>query len=173
MVTVISLYICISYIYTFGYISSLHSYCISIFFVTYFLSLIHLLSILLLYSSDDTYTYACLSCVHNKFHLFIQVCLSYMTFMVIYYTICYVLCSCTVFMYSFHIQFSYFTFHITFSFILAFHIILYSYTFSYSMSDRIISCYRTYHHIAVLCFSDNNISFHMSYSNHLFYVSCL
>ena len=57
--------------------------------------------------------------------------------------------------------------------ILTFQIILHSYTFSYIMSDRIISCYRTYHHIAVLCFSDHIISFHMSYSNHLFYVSCL
>ena len=57
--------------------------------------------------------------------------------------------------------------------IITFQIILHSYTFSYIMSDRIISCYRTYHHIAVLCFSDHIISFHMSYSNHLFYVSCL
>ena len=56
---------------------------------------------------------------------------------------------------------------------LTFQIILHSYTFSYIMSDHIISCYRTYHHIAVLCFSDHIISFHMSYSNHLFYVSCL
>ena len=120
--------------------------------------------------------------------------------MVIYYIICYVLfsytvimychhvlfsvfmyyvmyCSCTVFMYSFHILFSCFTFHITFSFILTFLIILHSYTFSYIMSDRIISCYRTYHrtyhHIVVLCFSYHIISFHMPYSKHLFYVSCL
>ena len=57
--------------------------------------------------------------------------------------------------------------------ILTFQIILHSYTFSYIVLDRIISCYRTYHHIAVLCFSDHIISFHMSYSNHLFYVSCL
>ena len=171
---------------------------------------------------------------------------TYITFMVIYYTICYVLfscivimyyhrvlfsrtvimyCSCTnfiycihvLFMYYFHILFSCYTFHITFSFmyctcsytfcvlyfvlsiycihvlfnilsyfiychlvlfiyriiILTFQIILHSYTFSYILSDRIISCYRTYHHIAVLCFSDHIISFHMSYSNHLFYVSCL
>ena len=86
---------------------------------------------------------------------------------------CVMYCSCTVFMYSFHILFSCFTFHITFSFILTFQIILHSYTFSYIMSDRIISCYRTCHHIAVLCFSYHIISFHMSYSNHLFYVSCL
>ena len=150
---------------------------------------------------------------------------TYITFMVIYYTICYVLFSCTVimychrvlfshtviiycvhvlisytvfmycFMYYFHILFPYYTFHITFSFmyctcsytfrvlyfilsiyciiILTFHIILNSYTFSYIMSDRIVPCYRTYHHIVVLCFLDHIISFHMSYSNHLFYISCL
>ena len=57
--------------------------------------------------------------------------------------------------------------------ILTFQIILHSYTFSYIMLDRIISCYRTYHHIAVLCFSYHIISFHISHSNHLFYVSCL
>ena len=128
---------------------------------------------------------------------------TYITFMVIYYTICYVLFSCTVFMYCIHvlfhvlfmyyfyILFSCYTFHISCTvlvhilfvyctlyfpytiFILTFQIILHSYTFSYIMSDRIISCYRTYHHIAVLCFSDHIISFHMSYSNHLFYISCL
>ena len=106
------------------------------------------------------------------------------------FTYCYhVLCSCTNFIYCihvlFHVLFMYY-FHILSYFIychlivfiyyiiiLTFQIILHSYTFSYIMSDRIISCYRTYHHIAVLCFSDHIISFHMSYSNYLFYVSCL
>ena len=54
MVTVTSLYICISYIYTYSYnfyyLSSLHSYCMSIFSVTCSMSLAYLLSILLLYS---------------------------------------------------------------------------------------------------------------------------
>ena len=132
---------------------------------------------------------------------------TYITFMVIYYTSCYVLFSCTVIMYYFHILYSctvsctvfiycfpvilfillslsctvlvhilfvYCTLYFPYTvFILNFHIILHSYTFLYIMSDRIISCYRTYHHIAVLCFSDHIISFHMSYANHLFYVSCL
>ena len=106
-------------------------------------------------------TYAFLSCVHSMFHLFIQVCLSYIH--IIYdfhgYILYHLLCS--MFMYSFHIQFSCFTFHITFSFILTFQIILHSYTFSYIMSDRIISCYRTYHHIEILCFSDHNISYNL------------
>ena len=53
MVTITSLYICISYIYTylynFYYLSSLHSNCMSIFSVTYSISLAYLLSIPLLY----------------------------------------------------------------------------------------------------------------------------
>ena len=104
------------------------------------------------------------------------------------FTYCYhVLCSCTNFIYCIYVLFhvlctfhilSYFTYcHLVLFIyciiILTFQIILHSYTFSYIMSDRIISCYRTYHHIAVLCLSDHIISFHMSYSNHLFYVSCL
>ena len=90
----------------------------------------------------------------------------------ILYTICYVLFSCTVFMYCDHVLPSY-TVSPYCMIILTFQIILHSYTFSYIMSDCIISCYRTYHHIAVLCFSYHIISFHMSYSYHLFYVSCL
>ena len=53
MVTITSLYICISYIYTYSYnfyyLSSLHSYCMSIFSLTYSISLAYLLSIPLLY----------------------------------------------------------------------------------------------------------------------------
>ena len=53
MVTVTSLYICISYIYTYSYnfyyLSSLHSYRMSIFSVTCSMSMAYLLSILLLY----------------------------------------------------------------------------------------------------------------------------
>ena len=53
MVTVTNLYICISYNYTYSYnfyyLSSLHSYCMSILSVTCSMSLAYLLSILLLY----------------------------------------------------------------------------------------------------------------------------
>ena len=131
---------------------------------------------------------------------------TYITFMVIYYTVVmfyfhvllsytvfmyrFMYCSCTIFIYCFpvilfillslsctvlvHIIFMYCTLYFPYTvFILTFKIILHSYTFLYIMSDRIISCYRTYHHIAVLCFSDHIIYFHMSYANHLFYVSCL
>ena len=106
------------------------------------------------------------------------------------YMYCFMYCSCTIFIYCFpvilfillslsctvlvHILFVYYTLYFPYAvFILTFQIILHSYTFLYIMSDRIISCYRTYHYIAVLCFSDHIISFHMSYVNHLFYVSCL
>ena len=114
-----------------------------------------------------------------------RVLFSYTVFMY-----CFMYYSCTIFKYCFpiilfillslsctalvHILFVYCTLYFPYTvFILTFQIILHSYTFSYIMSDHIISCYRTYHHIAVLCFSDHIISFHMSYSNHLFYVSCL
>ena len=100
-----------------------------------------------------------IACSIYSFRYVCHIFISYMTFMVIYYTICYVLCSCTVFIYSFHILFSCFTFHITFQ------IILHSYTFSYIMSDHIISCYRTYHHIEILCFSDHNISYNLMLQN--------
>ena len=129
-------------------------------------------------------TYAFLSCVHSMFHLFIQVCLSYIHIIydfhgyILYHLLCsmFMYCSCTVhvlFMYCFHIPFSCFTFHIAFSFILTFQIILHSYTFSYIISDRIISCYITYHHIAELCFSYQSYLFTCHIQYHLFYVSCL
>ena len=54
MVIVTSLYMCISYIYSYSYnfydLSSLHAYCMSISFGTCSMSLTYLLSILLLYS---------------------------------------------------------------------------------------------------------------------------
>ena len=95
-----------------------------------------------------------LACSISSFRYVYHIFILYMTFMVIDYIICYVLFPGTVIIYCDHVIFS----HIN---------------FSYITSDHIISCYRTYHHIAVLCFSYHIISFHMSYSNHLFYVSCL
>ena len=119
-------------------------------------------------------TYAFLSCDHSMFYLVIQVCLSYIHIIydfhgyILYHLLCsislycyHVLSSYTVIMYCFHILLSC-------TVIYCIHVL-----FSYIMSDCIISCYRTYHHIAVLCFSYHIISFHMSYSNHLVYVSCL
>ena len=160
-------------------ITHIYTFTVFLCFVIFYLSLsfLALMSFYHMIIACSIYSFGTSSYDHSMFHLFIRhvyhIFISYMTFMVIYYTICYVLCSCTVFMYSVHILFSCYTFHITFSFILTFQIILHSYTFSYVMSDSIISCYRTYHHIAKLCFSYHTISFHMSYSNHLFYVSCL
>ena len=142
--------------FSFFDISPIYTFTVFMCFVIFYLSL----SFLALRHFYHVFLACSISSFRYVYHIFI----SYMTFMVIYYTICYVLCSCTVFMYSFHILFSCYTFHITFSFILTFQIILHSYTISYIMLDRIISCYRTYHHIAVTCFSYHIISFHMSYS---------
>ena len=92
---------------------------------------------------------------------------TYMTFMIIYYTICYllfayivimychrVLISYTVsmycFMYYFHILFSYYTFHITFSFM------YYTCSYSFRVIDTLLLVLVNlsyYHRIAVLCFS--------------------
>ena len=139
-------------------ISPIYTFTVFLCFVIFYLSL----SFLALMHFYHVFLACSISSFSYVYHIFI----SYMTFMVIYYTICYVLCSCTVFMYSFHILFSCYTFHITLSFILTFQIILHSYAFSYIMSDHIISCYRTYYHITVLCFSYHIIYFHMSYLNH-------
>ena len=137
----------------------------------------------LLFISIVLSTYAFLSCVHSMFHLVIQVCLSYIH--IIYYFHGYILYHllCSISMYCYHVPLSYtvimYCFHILLSCTIIYWVhVLLSYTvfmlhFSYIMSDHIISCYRTYHHITVLCFSYHIISFHMSYSKHLFYVSCL
>ena len=74
MATVTSLYICISYIYTysynFNYLSSLHSYCMSIFFLLHVLCLWHIsLSILFLYSY--TYHVFIFHACHMSFSMFL------------------------------------------------------------------------------------------------------
>ena len=123
-------------------------------------------------------TYSFLSCDHSMFHLIIQVCLSYIH--IIYdfhgYILYHLLCSIS--MYCYHVLSSYtvimYYFHILLSCAVIYCIhVLFHVLFSYIMSDCIISCYRTYHHIAVLCFSYHIISFHMSYSISFVYVSCL
>ena len=101
------------------------------------------------------------------YHMFIACSLysfRYVIFLYIYYFHAYILYHllCSIFMYCYHV-------------LLSCTVIMYCHhvLISYIMSDCIISCYRTYHHIAVLCFSYHIISFDMSYSNHLFYISCL
>ena len=154
-----------SHVLCLRHISYLYFYCIPV--------LCHLLLISIVLS-----TYAFLSCDHSMFHLVIQVCLSYIH--IIYdfhgYILYHLLCSIS--MYCYHVLLSYtviiYCFHILLSCTVIYCIhILFHVLFSYIMSDCIISCYRTYHHIVVLCFSYHIISFHMSYSNHLVYVSCL
>ena len=93
--TVTSLYICISYIYTypynFYYLSSLHAYCMSISFGTYSMSLAYLLSKLLLYSCFYTLHILCkfliLSC---SFPFLFIYCAC-----IIYFHITYLIMSCT------------------------------------------------------------------------------
>ena len=101
-----------------------------------------------------------IACSIYSFRYVYHIFISYMTFMVIYYTICYSLCPCTVIIYCFHIPLSctvIYCIHVLFH-VFILHICVHT----------LISCYRTYHHIAVLCLSYHIISFHMSYSNHLF-----
>ena len=140
-----------SHVLCLRHISYLYFYCIPVLF--------HLLLISIVLN-----TYAFLSCDHSMFHLVILVCLSYIH--IIYdfhgYILYHLLCSISMYCYHillsciviycihvlFHVLFSYilfscYTFHITFSFILTFQIILHSDTFLYIMSDCIISCYRT------------------------------
>ena len=127
MVIVTSLYIFISYIYTYSYnfyyFSSLHSYCMSIFSVTCSMSVAYLLSILLLYSCFYTLhipysfynlflfiSYHYFSDYVNFYHIF------HISFRVqsLYFTIIIIYChrfshilSCAFIDYSFHIPFLY------------------------------------------------------------------
>ena len=161
MVTITSLYICILYIYTYSYnfyyLSSLHSYCMSIFSVTYSISLAYLLSIPLLYFyfytlhiSYSFYNVLFFMFYYIFFHILLYFCILSILFMVIYYTICYILFSCTVIMYCVHIPFSCYTFHITFSFMYC----TCSYTFRVLDTLLLVLVYLSYYHrIAVLYFS--------------------
>ena len=115
------------------------------------------------------YTFSFMYCTCS--YIVLCTVLVHITFSFMYCTCSYiVLCTFHILSYFIYCHLVLFIYCII---ILTFQIILHSYTFSYIMSDSIISCYKTYHHITVLCFSDHIISFHMSYSNHLFYVSCL
>ena len=83
-------------------ISLIYTFTVFMCFVIFYLSL----SLLALMHFYHMFLACSISSFSYVYHIFI----SYMTFMVIYYTICYVLCSCTVFMYSVHILFSCYTF---------------------------------------------------------------
>ena len=127
MVTVTSLYICISYIYTYSYnfyyLSSFHSYCMSIFSVTYSMTLAYLLSILLLYFCFYTlhipYSFYNLL-LFISYHYFSDYVNFYHTFhislmsveLILYYHIIYHhrfshILSCAFIYYCFHIPFLY------------------------------------------------------------------
>ena len=127
MVTVTSLYICISYNYTYSYnfyyLSSLHSYCMSIISVTCSMSLAYLLSILLLYFCFYTlhipYSFYNLL-LFISYHYFSDYVNFYHTFhislksveLILYFHIIYRhrfshILSCAFIYYSFHIPFLY------------------------------------------------------------------
>ena len=91
MVTVTSLYICISYIYTYSYkfyyFSSFNSYCMSIFSVTCSMSLAYLLSILLLYSCFYT-LHIPYSFYNLLFYIFYYIFIYFCTFIYFLYFPC-------------------------------------------------------------------------------------
>ena len=118
MVTITSLYICIFYIctysYNFYYLSSLHSYGMSIFSVTCSMSLAYLLSILLLYS--------CFYTLHIPYSFYN---------LLLYF---HVLLSCTV-----HVLCSYTVFPVYFSYYFLLYLL---YLFIYFSCTVHLSCYR-------------------------------
>ena len=112
MVTVTSLYICISYIYTYSYnfyyLSSLHSYCMSIFSVTCSMSLAYLLSILLLYFCFYTlhipysfynllfYFHVPLSCTVHVLYSYTVFLLYFSYYFLLYVLYLFIYFSCTI-----------------------------------------------------------------------------
>ena len=127
MVIVTSLYICMSYIYTYSYnfyyFSSLHPYCMSIFSVTCSMSLAYLLSILLLYFCFYTVhipysfynlllfiSYHYFSDYVNFYHIFhisLRSAGLILHYHIIYYHRFSHILSCAFIYYSFHIPFLY------------------------------------------------------------------
>ena len=152
MVTVTSLYICISYIYTYSYnfyyLSSLYSYCMSIFSVTCSISLAYLLSILLLYSRFYT-----LHIPYSFYNL-----LTFMFYYIFFHILLYFYILSILFMCS-----SFMPYHISYTF----HIILYFTSYS-------CTCILSLHSSAMLI-----ILCHIFFTFHLhilvifFYVSCM
>ena len=180
MVTVTSLYICISYIYTYSYnfyyLSSLHSYCMSIFSVTCSMSLAYLLSIHLLYSCFYTLhipysfynlllfiSYHYFSYYVNFYHIF-HISLRSAE-LILYYHIIYChrfshILSCAFIYYTFHISFSFIYFmyfscvHIYFIYFLYFSCLIISHILFISSCTLLLILVPVYYHrIAVLCFS--------------------
>ena len=147
MVTVISLYICISCIYTYSYnfyyLSSLHSYCMSIFSVTCSMFLAYLLSILLLYSCFYT-----LHIPYSFYNLLLFMFYYIFFHILLYFYILSILFMCSSFM-PYHISYT-------------FHIILYftSYSCTYILSSHssamlLVLChifFTFYLHILVIFF---------------------
>ena len=139
MVTITSLYICISYIYTYSYnfyyLSSLHSYGMSIFSVTCSMSL----HISYLYFYCIPVSILCIFHIHS-----------------ITYCSIFMYCYHVLFMYCVHILFSWYTFHITFSCMYctcSYTFRVLSYTFLYNrVSSYFVlyySCTSLYFHLVI------------------------
>ena len=172
MVTVTSLYICISYIYThsynFYYLSSLHSYCMSIFSVTMSMSLAYLLSILLLYSCFYTLhipysfynllffiSYHYFSDYVNFYHIFhisLRSAELILYYHIIYYHRLSHILSCAFIYYTYHIPFS-FIYFLYFSCVHLSCLIISHILFISSCTLLLILVPVYYHRIVVLCFS--------------------
>ena len=180
--TVTSLYICISYIYTYSYnfyyLSSLHSYCMSIFSVTYSISLAYPLSIPLLYFCFYTlyisYSFYNLL-LFISYHYFSGYVNFYHTFhislriveLILYYHIIYCHRFSHILSWLYDIPFVIFYFHVLLScimFIYYFSVILFIYLICHihfvSLTLYFLYLY-TCHHIAMLCFS-----YHVMYFYH-------
>ena len=188
MVTVTSLYICISYIYTYSYnfyyLSSLHSYCMSIFSVTCSISLAYLLSIPLLYFCFYTlhisYSFYNLL-LFISYHYFSDYANFYHTFhislrsveLILYYHIIYCHRFSHILSWLYAIPFVIFYFHVLLScivFIYCFSVLLFIYLICHihfvSLTLYFLYLY-TCHHIAMLCFS-----YHVMYFYH-FRIMCI
>ena len=187
--TVTSLYICISYIYTYPYnfydLSYLHAYCMSISFGTCSMFLAYLLSILLLYSCFYTLHIPILFILSNAFHVVQNLCIYHIIpylsrIFFLFLVIClyrildlFHIISCIIlfarFLY-FHVHFlscSY-TVHVSYTFIsqiLSYnlsYIVLYFYLHSYTFHIRYF-CMLSYDTFHVLYF-------HMSFTYSSFFI---
>ena len=156
MMTVISLYICISYIYTYSYnfyyLSSLHSYCMLIFSVTCSMSLTYLLSILLLYSFFYT-----LHIPYSFYNLLLFISYHYFSDYVNFYHIFHISLRSAELILYYHIIYCH-----MFSHILSCVHLSYTILFISSCTLFLILVPVYYHRIAVLCFS-----YYVIYSLHL------
>ena len=189
MVTVTSLYIFISYIYTYAYnfyyLSSLHSYCMSIFSVTCSMSLAYLLFIPLLYSCFYTlhipYSFYNLL-LFISYHYFSDYVNFYHTFhislmsveLILYYHIIYCHRFSHIFSWLYTIPFVMFYFHILLSctiFIYCYHV-LFMYCVHVLISYTVFLLYFSYYFLFHIHFVSLTLYFLYSYTCHHIAMLC-